>query len=179
MTRDYTVMTFWAGGYRAIDPESYSLSKLISSLLLCKITLGLHWGEFSLHLFPFLTLEPKSGVLFDVLTCDMISTNLLFIVYIRVTDRKPACCVCAVLFGRLTHPTNLMHRVSFLPLTAPLAPADTNWMRKQNARLYVAEVAGVLSPGSLTVPELERLSWSGGSVTAPSAQTTYSRNLAK
>lgn len=34
-----------------------------------------------------------------------------------------------------------MHRVIFLPLTAPLAPADINWMRKQNARLYVAEVA--------------------------------------
>ena len=73
----------------------------------------------------------------------MISTNLLFMVYIRVTDREPACCVCVLLFGRLTHPTNLMHRVSFLPLTAPLAPADINWMRKQNARLYVAEVAEV------------------------------------
>lgn len=68
---------------------------------------------------------------------------MLFIVYIRVTDRKPACCVCAVLFRRLTHLSNLMHRVSFLPLTAPLAPADINWMRKQNARLYVAEVAEV------------------------------------
>lgn len=34
-----------------------------------------------------------------------------------------------------------MHRVIFLPLTAPLAPADINWMRKQNARLYVVEVA--------------------------------------
>lgn len=71
-----------------------------------------------------------------------------------------------------------MHRVSFLPLTAPLAPVDTNWMRKQNARLYVAKVAGVLSPGSY-VPELERLFWSGGSVTVSGAQNTYSRNPVK
>lgn len=35
-----------------------------------------------------------------------------------------------------------MHRVIFLPLTAPLAPADANRMRKQNARLCAAEVAG-------------------------------------
>lgn len=46
-----------------------------------------------------------------------------------------------MLFRRLTHPSNLMHRVIFLPLTAPPAPADINRMRKQNARLYVAEVA--------------------------------------
>lgn len=37
-------------------------------------------------------------------------------------------------------------------------------MRKQNARLYVAVVAGVLYSGSC-VPGLERLSWSGGNVT--------------
>lgn len=73
--------------------------------------------------------------------CHMTSTDLVFTVCIRVTDRKPDCCVCVVLFGRLSHPTNLMRRVIFLPLTAPLAPADINWMRKQNARLYVAEVA--------------------------------------
>lgn len=45
-----------------------------------------------------------------------------------------------------------MHGVIFLPLTAPLAPADANRMRKQNARLHAAEVAaesrlGRLSPG--------------------------------
>lgn len=51
-------------------------------------------------------------------------------------------CLCAVPFGRLTHPANLMHGVIFLPLTAPLAPADANRMRKQNARLCAAEVAG-------------------------------------
>lgn len=73
--------------------------------------------------------------------CHMTPTDLVFTVCIRVTDRKPHCCVCVVLFGRLSHPPNLMHRVIFLPLTAPLAPADINWMRKQNARLYVAEVA--------------------------------------
>lgn len=49
-------------------------------------------------------------------------------------------CLCGAI-GRLSHPASLMHRVIFLPLTAPLAPADINWMRKQNARLYVAEVA--------------------------------------
>lgn len=45
-----------------------------------------------------------------------------------------------------------MHGVIFLPLTAPLAPADANRMRKQNARLHAAEVAAErrlerLSPG--------------------------------
>lgn len=36
-----------------------------------------------------------------------------------VCDSKVAYRVCVVLFGRLTHPSNLMHRVSFLPLTSP------------------------------------------------------------
>lgn len=99
-------------------------------------------------------------MLFDVFLCDMISTNLLFILHIKSFDRKSACCVCTVLFGRLTHLGNLMHRVSFLPLTAPLAPEDVNWMRKQNARLYATKVAGGLKTGSY-VPGSEHLSWSG------------------
>lgn len=86
----------------------------------------------------------------------MISTNLLFILYVKVSDRKSARCISLVLFGRLTHTGNLMHRVSFLPLTAPLAPVDINWMRKQNARLYVAEVAGVVKPRQLCA----RMGWS-------------------
>lgn len=52
------------------------------------------------------------------------------------------CCLCALFLGRLTHSAILMHGVIFLPLTAPLAPADANRMRRQNARLHAAaEVA--------------------------------------
>lgn len=43
-----------------------------------------------------------------------------------------------------------MHRVIFLPLTAPLAPADANRMRKQNARLHAAEVAAESRPERLS-----------------------------
>lgn len=88
MTHDYAVMTFWADGYRAIDPESYFFFKLISSVLLYKITVGI-------HLFSFRTLQPESGggsflFFFDVFTFDMVSTNLPFTVYMRITDRMPA-----------------------------------------------------------------------------------------
>lgn len=69
---------------------------------------------------------------------DMISTNSVLTVHIRETDGKA---VSALLFHRLTHPPTLMHTVIFLPLTAPLAAADTNQMRKQDARLDAVEVA--------------------------------------
>lgn len=81
----------------------------------------------------------QSAVFLDVFTRDVISTHLMFTVCIRETDRKPSCFVCVALFQRLSHPAHLMHRVIFLPLTAPLAPADTNRMGKEIARLYVAE----------------------------------------
>lgn len=68
----------------------------------------------------------------------MISTNLVLTVHIRVTDWKP---VSALLLHRLTQPPTLMHRVISLPLTAPLAAADTNRMRRQGARLDAVEVA--------------------------------------
>lgn len=68
----------------------------------------------------------------------MISTNLVLTVHIRETDWKA---VSALLLHTLTHPPTLMHRVIFLPLTAPLAAADTNRMRKQDARLDAVEVA--------------------------------------
>lgn len=70
--------------------------------------------------------------------CDRIPTDWVLTVHIRETDWKP---VSALLFHRLTHPPALMHGVIFLPLTAPLAAADTNRMRKQDARLDVVEVA--------------------------------------
>lgn len=68
----------------------------------------------------------------------MISTNLVLTVHIRQTEWKP---VSALLFHSLTHPPTLMHRVIFLPLTAPLAAADTDRMRRQDARLDAVEVA--------------------------------------
>lgn len=119
----------------AMEPLILNVIPIQGSLVvLYTITGSFHHRGFSLWLFQ--TLEPKSGLLFDVFFCNTVSTNLLFILHIKATDRKPACCVYVVLFGRLTHTRNLMHGVSFLPLTAPLAPADINWIRKHISRLY-------------------------------------------
>lgn len=68
----------------------------------------------------------------------MISTNLVLTVHIREADWKA---VSALPLHRLTHPPTLMHGVISLPLTAPLAAADTNRMRKRDAGLDAVEVA--------------------------------------
>lgn len=137
MTHDYAVMTFWADESRAIDPESY-LSSLVVSCYMKSV-----W-EY-IFFFSFQTLQPESGVSFSFFfffwCFHMWHGFHQFTVHcLYENNGQNACSVRVVLFGRLTHPSNLMHRVIFLPLTAPLAPADINWMRKQNARLYVVEV---------------------------------------
>lgn len=98
----------------------------------------------------------------------MISTTLMQIVY--QSNRQKSCLLCFWgVFGRLTHTSNLMQKVSFLPLNGPIAPTDINWMRKQNGRLYEAQVAEVLSRGTRQAG-LECLFWLGGSTTVPGAQ---------
>lgn len=69
---------------------------------------------------------------------DMSSTDLVLTVAIGAADWKLA---SARPLPRLTHPATLTHTVIFLPLTAPLAAADTNRMRRPDARLDAAEVA--------------------------------------
>lgn len=62
------------------------------------------------------------------------------VLFIKVRNRTSTSFVCMGLLSRLTHTGNLMRRVSFLPPTA-LAPADINWMRRQN----VVEILGVIN----------------------------------
>lgn len=101
---------------------------------------------------------------------EMISTSLLSIVYTRQND----CLLCLrdAIWEGDSPPANLMHRVRFLPRTAPLAPADIYWMRKAQCEATCGcGSVGVLSPDGITAG-LEPQTSSSETGTVPGVQTT-------